>query len=97
MTAAVCEACRVVLTDLEQIVPHIQRNVELNLEKFCCKVEVSPLDWDESDTALHSQFDIVIGADLLYDSAAGSGDGMYVSCSRTCLKFKCVTNQEAVL
>jgi hypothetical protein len=76
ITSAACGACRVVLTDLDQMIPHIQRNVDLHGEKYSGKVEVMSLDWDKCDSCLHAGFDMVIGADLLYDSMSGSCEGM---------------------
>jgi ribosomal protein L11 methylase PrmA len=76
IVAALCGAPHVVLTDLDQMVPHIRQNVGLNAARIAGRVEVLPLDWDRCDKSLISQYDMVLGADLLYDSANGSGAGM---------------------
>ena len=76
IVAVLCGAPHVVLTDLDQMVPHIRQNVSLNSDRIAGKVEALPLDWDRCDQSLMSRYDLVLGADLLYDSANGSGGRM---------------------
>ena len=76
IVAALCGAPRVVLTDLDQLIPHLKRNTGLCSGRFHGQVEVLPLNWDDNDASLQHQFDLVIGADLLYDSNSGACAGM---------------------
>ena len=60
---------RVVLTDRPHRIASLEENVELNPGLEECRVE--PLDWREAnvDFFRNEKFDIVVGADVIYDVA----------------------------
>ncbi|TYG58269.1 hypothetical protein ES288_D08G208900v1 [Gossypium darwinii] len=68
LTAALLGANRVVLTDVQQLLPGLLKNVEAN--GFTDRVEVKQLVWglDDSGITESSTFDIVLMSDVFFDS-----------------------------
>ncbi|KAK8614177.1 hypothetical protein V6N13_122548 [Hibiscus sabdariffa] len=71
LTAALLGASRVLLTDVQQLLPGLSSNVEAN--GFVGKVGVRELVWGSSDESM--TFDMVLMSDVLYDSEDMMGLG----------------------
>ncbi|CAH0473637.1 unnamed protein product [Peronospora belbahrii] len=71
--ACVCRATRVVLTDYAPIVlQNLRYNVEINLNKFICPVEVQTLEWETWQPTDHisERPDVLLAGDCAYDVEA---------------------------
>ncbi|GMJ12455.1 hypothetical protein HRI_004914700 [Hibiscus trionum] len=73
LTAALLGATRVVLTDVQQLLPGLLNNVEAN--GFMGKIGVRELVWGSDESVSEMTFDIVLMSDVLYDSEAMIGLG----------------------
>ncbi|KAK8640039.1 hypothetical protein V6N13_138404 [Hibiscus sabdariffa] len=75
LTAALLGANRVLLTDVQQLLPGLSSNVEAN--GFMGKVGVRELVWGSSDESMSgmSTFDMVLMSDVFYDSEDMMGLG----------------------
>ncbi|KAL4324049.1 hypothetical protein GQ457_11G021480 [Hibiscus cannabinus] len=73
LTAALLGASRVLLTDVQQLLPGLSSNVEAN--GFVGRVGVRELVWGSSDGDESMTFDMVLMSDVLYDSEDMMGLG----------------------
>lgn len=66
LALAALGAQRVVLTDMRNIVPLLQRNAELNAAVCGGAVEVRDLDWTDDPLPDLGTFDLIVAADCIY-------------------------------
>eukprot|EP01102_Stenamoeba_stenopodia_P016954 TRINITY_DN6004_c0_g1_i2.p1 TRINITY_DN6004_c0_g1~~TRINITY_DN6004_c0_g1_i2.p1 ORF type:complete len:169 (+),score=44.28 TRINITY_DN6004_c0_g1_i2:370-876(+) len=91
--------CEVVLTDLEELIPHLEANAQANQTTIASSggsVRVQKLDWDfatESDivslygnNAAEEGFDFVLGSELLYVGTLEEGFKPLIRVLKTLLK-----------
>ncbi len=72
LTAAALWQTDVTLTDLPQIVPNLEMNVESNrwlIEKRGGSADVEELDWDQEFLCGQGEYDVVLAVDPLYSTA----------------------------